>query len=185
MTMISSLLIFSFDTKPVVLKVDTANSTANWLAKKVTGQHNGTVAIKSGTIFFDNGRPTSGEFTIDMTSIACKDLQGEWADKLIGHLKSDDFFSVEKHNTARFVLKNVAATADPKKFVLTGDLTIKGITQSLSFDAMVDMNGATAKIIVDRTKYDIKYGSASFFDSIGDKAIENNFELNVQLAFKK
>ncbi len=185
MTMISSLLIFSFVSKPVVLKVDASKSTANWLAKKITGQHAGTIAIQSGSINFDNNRPSSGEFIIDMNSIACTDLQGEWADKLIGHLKSDDFFSVAKHNTAKFVLKNAAATVDPRKFVVTGDLTIKGITQSISFDAVVDMAGATAKIMIDRTKYDIKYGSASFFESIGDKAIENNFELNVQLAFMK
>lgn len=182
---IVGLLASSFDNKPTTLKVDTGKSSAKWLGKKVTGEHSGMVSIKSGSISFDGERPVAGNFSIDLNSITCSDLQGEWADKLIGHLKSDDFFGVATHPTANFVLKNAAATVDPKKFVVTGDLTIKGITQTVSFDANIDMASASAKIVIDRTKYNIKYGSASFFDSLGDKAIHNDFELTVNLTFTK
>ncbi|MCC6815183.1 MAG: YceI family protein [Saprospiraceae bacterium] len=186
---LSALVVFlmgsSFDIKPITLKVDVNKSSAKWLAKKVTGQHTGTVNIKSGSLVFNENRPVSGEFVIDMNTIAVTDLQGEWAGKLENHLKSDDFFNVANHQTAKFVMKNAAATIDPKKFVITGDLTIKGITKPLTFDAIVDMSSASAKIIIDRTKYDIKYRSSSFFESLGDKAIDNDFALNVQLALIK
>ncbi|MEO6690788.1 MAG: YceI family protein [Saprospiraceae bacterium] len=171
--------------KSTTLKVDVAKSKANWIGKKVTGQHSGTIGIKSGSIIFDNDRPVAGSFVIDMNSIASTDLEGEYAGKLIGHLKSDDFFGVAKYPTANFVLKNAAATVNPVNYIVTGELTIKGTTETVSFDARIDQTSATAKILVDRTKFGIKYGSGSFFENLGDKAIDNMFELNVQLALTK
>lgn len=155
-----------------------------WVAKKVTGQHSGIVSLQSGSIVFDNNRPVSGNLVMDMNSIKVTDLQGEYAEKLRGHLNGKDFFDVENNPTANFVLKNSAATADPKKFVITGDLTIKGITQSVSFDAMFEMDHATANIMIDRTKFGIKYGSGTFFQNLGDKAINDVFDLNVDLVFQ-
>lgn len=185
MFVVSAAMMGSAFVKSTTLNVDVAKSKVNWVGKKVTGQHSGTVMIKSGRVIFENDRPVSGNFVIDMNSIACTDLQGDYANKLVGHLKSDDFFGVANNPTVSFVMKNAAATADPKSFVITGDLTIKAVTLPVSFDAKIDMSTATAKIKVDRTKFGIKYGSGSFFDNLGDKAIDNIFEMDVMLAFTK
>ena len=181
---------FAFTT-PVAKKgtttytVDTKTTTATWLAKKVTGQHSGTVNVSKGSIVSDGKTVTGGTLEIDMTSIACTDLTDpEWNGKLVGHLKSDDFFSVDKNPTAKFeVTKAVAKSAN--NYDVTGKLTIKGITNEVTFPAMIRMDDKTlvtvAKIMVDRTKYNIKYGSKDFIEGIGDKAIDNEFELNVNV----
>lgn len=181
---------FAFTT-PVAKKgattyvVDTKTTTATWLAKKVTGQHSGTVNLSKGTIISDGKTITGGTLEFDMNSIACTDLTDkEWNGKLVGHLKSDDFFSVEKNPTAKFeITKAVAKTATD--YDVTGKLTIKGITQEITFPAMIKMDGKTfvtvAKITVDRTKFDIKYGSKDFIEGIGDKAINNDFQLDVNV----
>lgn len=168
-------------------KVNTAKSNLEWVGKKVTGQHNGDVKLKSGSLTVSGDKITAGEFTIDMTSIRVLDLDGEMNGKLLGHLKSDDFFSVEKNNTATFVLKS----ATPKKgenganYVITGDLTIKGITNSISFPAKVVLSGsgfvANADFTIDRTKWDVRYGSGSFFEGLGDKTIYDDIEFTLYL----
>jgi polyisoprenoid-binding protein YceI len=168
--------------------LDTKASTATWLAKKVTGQHDGTINISKGNITSDGKMITGGTFEFDMNSIACKDLtDAGYNAKLIGHLKSDDFFSVEKNPTAKFEIVRVAPKSG-NDYMVTGKLTIKGITNELVFPAMIKMDDkaivTVAKIMVNRTKYDIKYGSASFFESIGDKAINDEFELNVNVVAK-
>jgi polyisoprenoid-binding protein YceI len=164
-------------------KVDASKSSVNWLAKKVTGQHNGTITISNGTLSLANDKIVGGKFEIDMTSIINADLQGEWNTKLIGHLKSDDFFSVAKNPTAKLDITNVETKEN--NTIINGKLTIKGITQDISFPASVSKKGnvvvAIATIRIDRTKYDIKYGSKSFIEGIGDKAIDDEFELQVNL----
>ena len=165
--------------------IDTKATTATWLAKKVTGQHEGGVAISKGSIVSDGKSITGGSFEIDMTTITCTDLTDkEYNGKLIGHLKSDDFFSVEKNPTAKFELTK-ATLKSGNDYTVTGKLTIKGITNEITFPAMIKMDAKTfvtiAKIMVNRTKYDIKYGSASFFEGIGDKAINDEFELNINV----
>ena len=163
-------------------KIDAATSTIEWLAKKVTGQHNGTVNFKDGAIVFKGKKLTGGSFTVDMPSLTATDLQGEWQGKLNGHLKSEDFFGTEKFPTATLVFKKIA-TKSANLYTVTADLTIKGITQPVTFDLTVNGNSATTAFKVDRTKYDIKYNSKSFFESIGDKAIYDEFELTVALKF--
>nr|WP_315190821.1 YceI family protein [uncultured Flavobacterium sp.] len=163
-------------------KVDTANSSINWVGKKVTGQHNGTVNLKSGTIAFKGKKLRGGTFVVDMTSLTATDLQGEWQGKLNGHLKADDFFGTEKFPTATLVFKKIA-TKGANLYAVTADLTIKGITKPVTFDLATTANSASTKFNVDRTKYDIKYNSKSFFESIGDKAIYDDFELEVALKF--
>ncbi|MEZ4802109.1 MAG: YceI family protein [Gelidibacter sp.] len=164
-------------------KVDVVNSTIKWTGHKVTGQHEGTIQLKEGVLNFDDkNQLTGGTFTIDMGTLTVTDLEGEMNGKLTGHLKSEDFFGVEKHTTSTFVITNVVGKDG--KYKVTGDLTIKGITNPITFDMMVkDNNTATANLKVDRTKYDIKYGSASFFDGLKDKAIYDEFDLNVNLKF--
>ncbi|MES2591921.1 MAG: YceI family protein [Bacteroidota bacterium] len=167
--------------------VDSKLTSAEWLAKKVTGQHNGKISVTKGTVINDHGTITGGTVEFDMNSITVSDLTDkEWNDKLVGHLKSDDFFSVVKHPTAHFdvtkVIKNAKSDND---FDVTGKLTIKGITHEITFPAKIKMDEKSvvviAKIMVNRVKYDIKYGSASVFDKIGDKAINDEFELDVNL----
>jgi len=171
--------------KSVTYTVDAAKSTITWVGKKVTGSHNGTVSLKSGTLIFDGKKLVQGGFIIDMNSI--KDADG--SAKLEGHLKADDFFGVAKFPAAQFVITKVVGSG--ANVTVTGDLTIKGITKPLSFPATVSVNAdgtvsaLAGKIVVDRTKYDIRYGSKSFFDSIGDKAIDDNFEIAVKLVAKK
>jgi polyisoprenoid-binding protein YceI len=177
---------FAF-TKPATnsYKVNTNESTINWLGKKVTGQHNGTVAVSGGTFVLEGKNIKSGTFTIDMKSIKNTDLTDKaYNDKLIGHLNSPDFFSTEKFPTSTFEITNVKNT-DADRFDVTGKLTIKGITNEITFPATIRNTSksiiAVAKIIVDRTKFDIKYGSKNFFESIGNKAIDNDFELDVKI----
>lgn len=163
-------------------KVDTAKSSINWLGKKVTGQHNGVVSLKEGNLVFSGQKVTGGNFVVDMTSLTATDLKGEYQGKLNGHLKADDFFGTEKFPTAKLVFKKVVAKS-ANLYTVTGDLTIKGITSPVTFDLTTTANSASTKFMVDRTKYDIKYGSGTFFSSIGDKAIADEFELDVTLKF--
>jgi polyisoprenoid-binding protein YceI len=138
--------------------------------------------LKEGNLVFSGKKVTGGNFVVDMTSLTATDLQGEYQGKLNGHLKADDFFGTEKFPTAKLVFKKVVAKS-ANVFTVTGDLTIKGITKPITFDLATTANSATTKFMVDRTKYDIKYGSGTFFSSIGDKAIADEFELDVTLKF--
>lgn len=165
--------------------IDAKATTAGWVGKKVTGQHNGKVNVSQGTVTADHGAITGGTFEIDMNSITCEDLtEKEWSDKLVGHLKADDFFGTDKFPTSKFEVTKVTAKKD-NDYDVTGKLTIKGVTNEVTFPAKIKMDEKTmvviAKINVNRTKYGIKYGSASFFDGIGDKAINDDFELDVNL----
>ena len=169
--------------KPVTYTVDAAKSTITWVGKKVTGQHTGTVGIKDGVLSFKGGKVTGGNFTVDMNSIAVTDLKaGEGKEKLEGHLKAEDFFGTDKFATSKLVFKTVK-TKSANVYTVTADLTIKGITKPVTFDLNTTKNTATTKFNIDRTKYDIKYGSKSFFEGIGDKAIYDEFEVTVNLQF--
>ncbi len=182
---IALALVVAFATVSVTAqtkKVDAAKSSINWLGKKVTGQHNGVVSLKEGNLVFSGQKVSGGNFVVDMTSLTATDLKGEYQGKLNGHLKADDFFGTEKFPTAKLVFKKVA-TKSANVYTVTGDLTIKGITKPVTFDLTTTANSATTKFMVDRTKYDIKYGSGTFFSTIGDKAIADEFELDVTLKF--
>lgn len=169
--------------------VNAASSAIVWKGYKVTGEHTGTVKIKDGKLSFNNGVLTGGEFTIDMNSITNTDLEGEWAGKLVGHLKSDDFLGVASHPTSRLVITRAIAVDTKGNYKIVGNLTIKGITKEVKFQANVkEANGsvnASGKIVVDRSEYDIRYGSGSFFDGLGDKTIYDEFDLQVSLVAGK
>ena len=162
--------------------VDTEKSKITWKGYKVTGEHEGTVALKEGFLTYEGGKLTGGEFVIDMTTISSTDLEGEWKEKLDGHLKADDFFGVENHPTAKLVITKVEP-GNNGAYMITGDFTIKGVTVPSTFELSADDNSATAAIKLDRTKYGLKYGSGSFFDNLGDKAISDEFDVNVNLQF--
>ncbi|MFA9188645.1 YceI family protein [Flavobacterium sp. FBOR7N2.3] len=163
-------------------KIDVKASTIKWVGKKVTGEHSGTVNFKNGAVVLKGNKLVGGTFTVDMTSLTATDLTGEYQQKLDGHLKADDFFGTDKFPTATLVIKKIGAKAKDI-YAVTADLTIKGITKPVNFDITVKGNTATTAFKVDRTKYDIKYGSGNFFEGLGDKTINDEFELAVALKF--
>lgn len=194
LTILTLALVFTLssftvkDTKDVY-KVNTEKSKVEWLGKKVTGQHNGHISLKEGSVDVKGGKLTGGTFVMDMTSITNEDLTDQsMNDKLVGHLKSDDFFGVETHPTATFALKS-AEKKSGNEYTVKGDLTIKGITKSIEFPATVKVSGntleASAEVVIDRSKFDVKYGSGSFFDGLGDKMIYDDFTLDISLVATK
>lgn len=170
-------------------KVDTQNSIVVWTGYKVTGKHTGTVKIKNGSIMTEGVRLIGGSFDIDMTSIACTDLEGEYAGKLEGHLKSDDFLGTATYPTAAFVITKAIPQDTKGNYKILGNLTIKAITKEVKFFANVaeaaGTVNASGKITIDRSDFNMKYGSGSFFDGLGDKTIYDEFDLQVTLVAKK
>jgi len=184
-----AVLFTAFNTARKELTVDTSASKIEWVGEKVTGEHNGIVKIKSGGLMVDGDQITGGNFLIDMTTIDVQDLSGDSKGKLMGHLRSDDFFSVEKHPTAKFIITSVnKSDQEGATHFIAGDLTIKGKTNKITFPAVVNMVGskvnATAQFDLDRTKWDIRYGSGSFFDGLGDKMIYDDFKIDLMLSAK-
>jgi polyisoprenoid-binding protein YceI len=160
--------------------VDTAKSSVKWLGKKVTGEHTGTINVKEGNLEVSNGKVTGGKVVIDMNSIADTDLtDANWNAKLVGHLKSDDFFGVATYPTSELVITKVEGTT------FSGNLTIKGITNPIVFTATSSTAGKTTTykgtLTIDRSKYNVKYGSKSFFENLGDKVIYDEFTLDFNL----
>lgn len=157
-----------------------AQSNIDWIGKKVTGAHNGSIGVKGGTFTFTDGRLTGGKFIIDTTSIKILDVTDPATNaQFAGHLASDDFFSTEKYPEA---LLEITSVSDNH---VIGDLTIKGITHPIGFDVAMNINGdiliATGKLVIDRTKYDMKFRSGNFFKDLGDNLIYNDFELNISV----
>jgi len=175
--------------KATTYKVDTQKSVLNWEGKKVTGQHNGTVKINEGTLTVDGIKLTGGTFEFDMNSITSLDLtDAGYNAKFIGHMKSEDFFNTTKYPTSKFVITKVTPKGG-NNFDITGNMTIKNITNPVTFPATVTVAGNTitaeGKAVLDRTKYEIRYGSKSFFENIGDKAIYDDFTINLKTVASK
>lgn len=167
------------------LKIDAKVSSVEWIGKKVTGQHAGGITIKEGTLYLHDGILEKGTVVIDMTTITCTDMQGEYADKLVGHLKNVDFFDAANHKTATLDILKVTAGKDGNS-TISGNLTIKGIAKPIEFTTKMEIKdgklAAFAEIKVDRTLYDIKYGSGKFFEGLGDKAIHDEFTIKFKIA---
>jgi len=162
-----------------------AESNIDWTGKKVTGAHNGTIAIKSGTISLTDGKYVGGSFVIDIASIKILDVTDPATnDQFAGHLFSDDFFSADRFPEAFFTITGSAQSKEGKH-TITGNLTIKGITHPVTFSANVLVTDGTltasGKIIVDRTLYDMKFRSGNFFQNLGDTLIYNEIDLDVKL----
>jgi len=180
--LISALLIFNLDAQQN-LTADAGKTKLEWLGEKVTGKHEGTINLQSGSLSLKDNKIQAGEFIIDMNSIAVSDNN----ERLAGHLKSDDFFGVEKFPTAKLVLSE-STSFEKGTATVKGNLTIKGVTNPVEFKAAYqkkdDGTWFFANIVVDRTKYNIRYGSGSFFDNLGDKTIYDEFKLKVSLLVK-
>ncbi|GAA4374043.1 YceI family protein [Hymenobacter koreensis] len=167
-------------------------SSLGWVGKKVGGQHNGTIALKDGQVQVKGNQIVGGTFTFDMDAIKVQDIENaEYNAKLVGHLKNDDFFSADKYPTSTFVITNVKSTkADAKgnNALVTGNLTVKGKTNPVTFPAKVGVKdgvaAASGVATIDRTKYDVKYGS-TLFGAAADKAIDNEFTLNFNVVAKQ
>ncbi len=170
-------------------KVDTQSSSVIWTGYKVTGNHTGTVKIMNGMLSTEGGLITGGSFDIDMKSLTCTDLETEYAAKLIGHLTSDDFFGVNSYPKATFVITKAIPQDTKGNYKIMGNLTLKGTTKEVKFFAnAAESNGvvnASGKITIDRSEFNVKYGSGSFFDGLGDKTIYDEFDLQVSLVAKK
>jgi polyisoprenoid-binding protein YceI len=181
LVLVASLLLCGFGFAQTK-KIDVKKSNIEWVGKKVTGKHNGDLKFKSGSISFKKGKLVAGTFVIDMNSINTLDLEGEYKQKLDGHLKDADFFGVDKYPTAKLVIKKVKDLTKGK-YEITANLTIKGITKPVTFEATILNNTLTSSFKIDRTLYDIKYGSGSFFSDLGDKTIDNEFDVKVNVKY--
>lgn len=163
------------------VEVDTKVSSVEWSAKKLGTHHKGMVQLKSGNLELQDGKIEAGNLVVDMTSITNTDLENEnYNQKLVGHLKSDDFFGSEKYPTAQFELTQSSKFSNGKATV-SGDFTIKGKTENISFEVIQDGQEYSASISIDRSKFDVRYGSDKFFDNLGDQAINNIFTLEIKL----
>jgi polyisoprenoid-binding protein YceI len=166
-------------------KLDTAKSKIDWVGKKVTGQHSGSLQIKSGTFTLEQGELKSGAFVVDMQSLKVLDIQDPGPNaKLTSHLKSEDFFAVSAHPESQFKVTS-AKKISPDRVEVTGELTIKGITHPVTIPATLKQEGdklrAKGEVKIDRTLYDVRYGSGKFFQGLGDKLISDDFELKLEL----
>jgi len=188
--LMSALLAFSYFPSKEVEKitVDKNVSSVTWRASKVTGTHFGKVKISQAELDYQNNRILGGSFEIDMTSITVEDITDAGSNKrLTDHLKSDDFFSVDKFKTSSLKITE-AKSSNGKDYQITGNLVIKGISNPVTFPATVEVKGgevtATGNITFDRTKYDIKYRSGSFFEGLADRLIYDEVQLEVRLVAK-
>jgi len=173
------------------LRVDPEKSKVFWTGKKVTGEHTGTLMVKSGFVELDNGVPTKVSIVMDMNSIVCTDLKDPGTNaKFVGHLKSDDFFSVSAHPEGQFESTSFepieGATGRNPNYKVKGTLTLKGIAHDVEFEAYILAKGGSVvsngTAVFDRTNYDIKFRSGSVFDNLGDKMIYDDVELTFVLS---
>ena len=194
-SLFSAALVFSFTQAQAadVYKVDAAASSINWKAsKKVGSSHNGQIKLKNGEISLDKqGKITDGNFAIDMATISNDDLKdnAEYQKKLVTHLSSEDFFNVAKYPEANFKIKKVSSVSKTSAKI-SGDLTFIGQTHSVEFPAKISSEKGTltgeGTVVIDRTKWGLKYGSGNFFKELAaDKIINNEFELELKLIAKK
>ena len=184
------ILIPSALASPQTYHLDTTASLLKWTGEKVTSAHHGTVKIQDGSVSFDGQKLIDGSFKINMSSIDNVDIKDpKYKKKLVDHLISNDFFSATDYPLASFTITSAtpilgAQEAEPN-YTITGILSIKGIENEISFPAKISIanNEASASGIakLDRTKWNIKYGSGKFFESLGDKLILDDFTVELDL----
>ena len=167
-----------------------SESSIIWTGTKTTGSHDGTILVKNGYVEIDKNSLLSGQINIDMNSIICTDIKNVSTNKyFVDHLKNEDFFSVEKFPIASLNILSSKLIKN-NEYEITANLTIKDITQKINFVANIDINNnvatAKGKLEIDRSKFNIKYKSKTWFPDIGNYFIydifELNFDLNAELA---
>jgi polyisoprenoid-binding protein YceI len=184
--LILALLLFPWSLHAEIYTLDPGQSQLEWVGRKVTGSHTGLIKMKNGTLNVEGQEITGGEFEIDMTSIEVLDLKDPKSKaKLTNHLKSGDFFSSQKFPTAKFTITRIEEKKDTDKIEVTGNLTLKGITHPITIPATLTRKGNTlearGQVSLDRTKWNVRYGSGKFFEGLGDKVIDDEFQLKLNL----
>ena len=183
---LSIFTLFAFSNSPHIdrVRVDNQKSTIKWIGSKIAESHEGLISIQNGVLLINHGTLVGGDITIDMSSIQTTDMSDKYNKKLDSHLKNEDFFDVEKHPVSSITITKATKT-EANNYQIVADLTIKGITHSITFDAEVNIRKiaffAKAKIKIDRTKWDIKYNSGNFFKDLGDKVILDEIEFEINL----
>lgn len=174
--------------------VDTTASVIDWKGEKPTGTHTGTIKLSQGTFKANDSIVESGTFVIAMNSLKVTDLEGEDKLKLEKHLmgtvegQEGDFFNVQEFPNTTFEVTGI--TQIDGKTMLQGNLTMKEETKNVEFPVTINMNGDTLELtsesfMIDRTKWGVNYGSKSVFSSLGDKFINDEIELKINLKANK
>ena len=187
LTVVSILIVFNIQGQETYI-ISSENSTIEWVGEKVSGAHSGYINLQNAFFLFEEEKFVGGEFNINMNSIKCTDIENpKYAGKLEEHLKDGDFFNTSKYPNSNFKITNIIF--DGTSYMITGDITIKEISQEITFPAQFENDGdlfyANATLNIDRTKHDIKYGSGSFFDDLGDRMIYDEFTLKIHLQGSK
>lgn len=167
----------------VFLTIDTDQSKIVWKGSKVTGSHEGTIAIKEGAISVDNNTITGGSFVIDMNTITDTDMEGEYKEKLEEHLKSEDFFAVAEFPESTFTITSVTEGSEANQVVISGNLVIKGISKNITFDAQVEEISetalkATADFNIEREEWGVNYEGKK------DDLISKEINFNISIVAK-
>jgi len=181
-----TLSVFAGGGEKTTYKIQNKLSSVEWIGQKITGSHEGTIMIKEGAIMVEEGKLVEAAIAIDMNTISVTDIKDEkQRAKLRGHLTSDDFFGVEKYPFSKFVVVDAESLGEDQ-YQITGKLEIKGTQDGIQFPAIVKIEGNNMVIVgeveIDRTKFGIKYGSGSFFDDLGDRAIYDNFKIKFKIS---
>ena len=165
-----------------------------WVGAKPTGKHNGTFKVSEGSFMVENNGISAAQFTIDMNSLTVLDLtDAKMNADLAGHLKSPDFFQTDSFPTATFALSSATALATPDSLgnthTIAGNLTLKGATKGVSFPAKVTIAegslNAEGTLSIDRTQWNVVYGSKNIFKNLGDKFINDMVDLKIKVSASK
>ena len=171
----------SVNASDAVYNVQQNESIIVWTGRELsTSSHYGTINLESGQFEITNGLITSGEFIVDMTTINNQDLPVDKRPRLEGHLKSEDFFSVESFPKAKLTIDN-SESISQGNWLVSGELTIKNFTHPIQFEMSNTNEGWKANLVFDRSKYEVKFRSGTFFENLGDKLIYDEIELAINL----
>jgi polyisoprenoid-binding protein YceI len=187
-TILFSFTGFAQETQ-IKFTADVDKSKIEWTGKKLTGEHYGEIKLSSGELTLQNGRLASGKFEMDMTSITCTDITDAKSNKrLVDHLKSEDFFAVNSNPRSLFTIKSIR-NKSPNEYEVTGDLTIKGKTHPVTFPVhLTNTNNvlqANGSLTFDRSKYDVRFGSQSFYENLGDKLVYDDVDITINLVLSR
>ena len=168
------------------VRVDMKESVVTWRGSSVQGAHTGYVYVSKGELILENGKFTRGTVEVDMSTIEDHDHRSD--NNLIKHLKDPDFFDVKKFPFSSIDITTVTSIHDENEEI-TGNLTIKGITHMVRFPAQIEIKDgivrANGKLVIDRTRWDVRYNSGKFYDNLADKTISDSIEFHIQIVARK